>query len=285
MVAVQVERDPRTGATVVRSVAPISAPGAATGAMTTTVFDDGRKSVHAIGGGGAQPSAEELGRILNAIDGVGMTVLLDDVAMTATMAAGLEVAPDGERAGESRSAAASVNGTHRVIEVSSETGLGEGPAVAMTGGLVEPGVPLREGVGQPDATEAAAVADSETPVTLTFLGYADTDQQEAPEGVALGRDDHGGVLTVERVVIEEEEEEEVLEVPELRTDNGGPVGPVGAPEADGAFQEIQLGGSTMRLQAPGEEAQGPGDPDTPRGREHVTDTPSKPKACQCCSVM
>lgn len=277
----QVERDPRTGATVVRSVAPVSAPGAAAGTMTTTVFDDGRKSVHAIGGGGAQPSAEELGRILNAIDGVGMTVLLNDVAMTATTAAGLEVAPDGERAGESRSAAASVNATQRVIEVNGESGLGEGPAVAMPGGLVEPGVPLREGVGQPDATEA----DYKTPVTLTFLGYADTDQQEAPEAVALGRDDHGGVLTVERVVIEEEEEEEVLEVPELRTDNGGPVGPVGAPEADGAFQEIQLGGSKMRLQAPGEEAQGPGDPDTPRGREHVTDTPSKPKACQCCSVM
>uniref|UniRef100_A0A672GH39 Paralemmin n=1 Tax=Salarias fasciatus TaxID=181472 RepID=A0A672GH39_SALFA len=77
---VQVERDPKTGATVVRSVAPVSAP--AGGPNATTVFDDGRKSIHALGGSAAQPSTEELGQILSAIDGVGMKVLLEEVAVT-----------------------------------------------------------------------------------------------------------------------------------------------------------------------------------------------------------
>ncbi|TMS15525.1 Palmdelphin [Larimichthys crocea] len=49
-VAVQVERDPKTGATVVRSVAPVSAPAGAP--MATTVFDDGRKSIHCCWRGG-----------------------------------------------------------------------------------------------------------------------------------------------------------------------------------------------------------------------------------------
>ncbi|KAG7216125.1 hypothetical protein INR49_021806 [Caranx melampygus] len=47
----------------------------------TTVFDDGRKSIHAVGGTGCQPSSEELGQILSVIDGVGMTALLDEVTV------------------------------------------------------------------------------------------------------------------------------------------------------------------------------------------------------------
>ncbi|KAF3846809.1 hypothetical protein F7725_003887 [Dissostichus mawsoni] len=73
-----VERDPKTGATVIRSVAPLSSPSGA----TTTVFDDGRKSIHAVGGSGNQPSSEELGQILSIVDGVGMRVLLDEVTVT-----------------------------------------------------------------------------------------------------------------------------------------------------------------------------------------------------------
>ncbi|KAL3054269.1 hypothetical protein OYC64_006570 [Pagothenia borchgrevinki] len=78
MLSVQVERDPKTGATVIRSVAPLSSPSGA----TTTVFDDGRKSIHAVGGSGNQPSSEELGQILSIVDGVGMRVLLDEVTVT-----------------------------------------------------------------------------------------------------------------------------------------------------------------------------------------------------------
>ncbi|KAG7216127.1 hypothetical protein INR49_028975, partial [Caranx melampygus] len=79
MVTVQVEKDPKTGATVVRSVAPMSTPADAPN--ITTVFDDGRKSIHAVGGTGCQPSSEELGQILSVIDGVGMTALLDEVTV------------------------------------------------------------------------------------------------------------------------------------------------------------------------------------------------------------
>ncbi|XP_042249419.1 paralemmin-1-like isoform X2 [Thunnus maccoyii] len=80
MLAVQVERDPKTGASVVRSVAPVSSPADAP--MAATVFDDGRKSIHAIGGSGGKPSTEELGQILSVIDGVGMKVILDEVTVT-----------------------------------------------------------------------------------------------------------------------------------------------------------------------------------------------------------
>ncbi|XP_042361164.1 uncharacterized protein LOC121956833 [Plectropomus leopardus] len=81
MVAVQVERDPKTGASVIMSVAPVSEPAGAA-PMSTTIFDDGRKSIHAVGGSGIQPSTEELGQILSIVDGVGMKVLLDEVTVT-----------------------------------------------------------------------------------------------------------------------------------------------------------------------------------------------------------
>ncbi|CAL8316519.1 unnamed protein product [Arctogadus glacialis] len=268
MVAVQVEVDPRTGATVVRSVAPTSAP---VGATATTVFDDGRKTVRAIGGGGAQPSAEELGRILSAIDGVGMTVLLDDVAVTTSAASD---ADDGERS--------------RVGEAGAE----EGGGVAVTRGPGESATTVREAAAQPIVTEEAPGAgpDYETPVVLTFLGYADSDQREGPEGVALGRDDHGGVLTVERVVIDagdddDGDEEEEEEVPEPSA-NGGPAGPGGAPERDGAFQEVRLDGSVKRAPAKGAEPdEVPSEPAAPKEGSKETEVSSKPKACQCCSVM
>ena len=292
------EVDPRTGATVVRSVAPMSVSGAAgaAGAMATTVFDDGRKSVHAIGGDGAQPSAEELGRILSAIDGVGMTVLLDDVTVTTTTAAAAAVSDTGINGEHSLE---SVDASPRVVEMRGGSGGGgqvgeaaaeEGEGVAITHGLVEPTVAAREAVGQPIVTEETlgAAPDYETPVVLTFLGYADSDQQEGSEGVALGHDDRGGVLTVERVVIEagdddgdEEEKEEVLEP----SANGGPAGPAGTPERDTVFQEVRLDGSVKQSQAQGAEpAELPSDPATPSGGEE-TEGSSKPKACQCCSVM
>ena len=288
----QVEVDPRTGATVVRSVAPMSAPGAAAtaGAMTTTVFDDGRRTVHAIGGGGAQPSEEELGRILSAIDGVGMTVLLDDVAVTTTTTAASD-AVDGERSRESRPVVGSVDASPRVVEMVG--GSGGAARVGEAGAEEGGGVVVTRGVTATAEGRLGAGPDYETPVVLTFLGYADSEQREGPEGVALGRDDHGGVLTVERVVIEagddDGNEEEKEEEPERRTENGGPAGPGGAPERDGAFQEVRLDGSVKRPQA--QEAvphegpnEGPSDPPTPRGGEE-TEGSSKPKACQCCSVM
>uniref|UniRef100_A0A8C7WTK2 Paralemmin-1 n=1 Tax=Oryzias sinensis TaxID=183150 RepID=A0A8C7WTK2_9TELE len=64
MLEVQVERDPKTGVTVVRSVTPVSAPAAAPKA--TPIFDDGRKSIHTVGGSPGQPSSEELRQILSA---------------------------------------------------------------------------------------------------------------------------------------------------------------------------------------------------------------------------
>uniref|UniRef100_A0AAV2KKU0 Paralemmin n=1 Tax=Knipowitschia caucasica TaxID=637954 RepID=A0AAV2KKU0_KNICA len=82
MLAVQVEKDPKTGASIVRSVTPVS--GAAGPQVANSIFDDGRKSIHAVGGSAAQPSSEELGQILSVIDGVGMTALLGEVTVTPT---------------------------------------------------------------------------------------------------------------------------------------------------------------------------------------------------------
>ncbi|KAJ8251765.1 hypothetical protein GJAV_G00225200 [Gymnothorax javanicus] len=74
MVELQVERDLKTGATVILSVAPV-APGQ-TGAPGETVFDDGRRHVQALGG--VTPGPEELGQILDVLKGAGLQALLGD---------------------------------------------------------------------------------------------------------------------------------------------------------------------------------------------------------------
>ncbi|XP_037400489.1 paralemmin-2-like isoform X2 [Pygocentrus nattereri] len=78
---IQVERDPKTGATTIKSMAPLSS--AALDATGQAVFDDGRRTVHAVGElEGSQHSEAELSQILNAISDVGMQTILDGVAIT-----------------------------------------------------------------------------------------------------------------------------------------------------------------------------------------------------------
>ncbi|XP_064170225.1 retinitis pigmentosa 1-like 1 protein [Anguilla rostrata] len=79
VVELQVERDLKTGATVILSVAPV-APGQ-TGAPGETVFDDGCRSVQAVGGVGATPSPEELGQILDVLKGAGLQALLGETQL------------------------------------------------------------------------------------------------------------------------------------------------------------------------------------------------------------
>ncbi|KAL2101076.1 hypothetical protein ACEWY4_002837 [Coilia grayii] len=82
MLEVRVEKDLRTGATVIKSVAPLLAvdtPPDGT-ASERMVFDDGRKSIRAVSASpseAAQPSAEELGQVLHTLAEVGVPVLLE----------------------------------------------------------------------------------------------------------------------------------------------------------------------------------------------------------------
>uniref|UniRef100_A0A8C3AS34 Uncharacterized protein n=1 Tax=Cyclopterus lumpus TaxID=8103 RepID=A0A8C3AS34_CYCLU len=202
-VVVIVERDPKTGATVVRSVAPVSTPAGVP--PPTAVFDDGRKSIHAVGGSGSELSTKELGQILSIVDGVGMTALLDDFQAGAeSVDAG--GAPEGQVDGS----------TTAVGDIAGEVG------------------------------EVEDLRLEEGPVTLVFLGYTDEDQGD-------GREENGGMLIAERVIITEEGEEHVL----------GPETPASPLEG----KESREGGNGRQ------------DSSSP------SKATSKSKSCQCCSVM
>ncbi|KAM4634609.1 uncharacterized protein ACJ7VT_002090 isoform 2-T2 [Polymixia lowei] len=318
MVAVQVERDPKTGATVIRSVAPVSTP-AGTG-PATTVFDDGRKSVHAVGGSGDQPSAEELGQILSAIDGVGMKVLLDEVTITPQrVEMKTETVDDNatleEKEGKvpsrfARDALSRDNNgrLHNAGEQEEEEWEQSSMAV------------VREVAGKVDNLEERGVEYrvEEGPVTLTFLGYNDAvSGQRQDRGAGLDGEDHGGLLTVERVIITDEGEETVLgpvssgslssaSGPGLHPSDqgledsvasGGTQNKDNAADLDlgggggaakgtqeGAFQDIPLDGNGMGLNGQGEEADKSLHNSASPNRAQGEGSPKR-KTCQCCSVM
>ncbi|KAK5856710.1 hypothetical protein PBY51_008287 [Eleginops maclovinus] len=247
MLSVQVERDPKTGATVVRSVAPLSSPSGA----TTTVFDDGRKSIHAVGGSGSQPSSEELGQILSVVDGVGMRVLLDEVTVT----------PD-EVKTESEDAVKAPKG--KLLSVFSRQN--EDETLLDASRSYESDLKTQECSGskrlvQDIPGEVNNVEDlslEEGPVTLVFMGYSDQ-----------GQEDDEGPITVERVMITEEGEETVI-------------GPQTPPKESKEFQDILLEGNGAKVQ--GEEAdKGLHNSSSPSEAEGGG-TPKR-KSCQCCSVM
>lgn len=273
--AVQVERDPRTGATVVRSVAPVSAAGAP---KATTVFDDGRKSIHAVGGVGGQPSTEELGQILSAIDGVGMKALLDEVAVTPNKAETKIEDVEGSRAPEEKALSFS---TRHAVSGEDSTQLDSSRSYSVE---VEPWkedcvasmgskqdqkaedrsiTALRDIAGEVGNLEEQSL--EEGPVTLLFLGYTDATTE------AHDQEDHGGMITVERVMITEDGEEHVI----------GPE----ASAKDEVFQDVPLEGNG----AAGVKVQG-GEGEKELHNSSVARSadgggPSKRKTCQCCSVM
>ncbi|XP_044038515.1 paralemmin-1-like isoform X2 [Siniperca chuatsi] len=277
--AVQVERDPKTGATVVKSVAPVSTPAGARTA--TTVFDDGRKSIHAVGGVGGQPSTEELGQILSAIDGVGMKVLLDEVTVTPNKAETKIESVDANRAPEEKVLSFSTRhamsegddtqlDSSRSYNLKAKLGI-EDCAGSM--GNKEDKKEDRSIVAARDiAGEVSNIKDlrlEEGPVTLVFLGYSDatTDQGH-------GQEDHEGMLTVERVIITEEGEEHVLG-PETSA----------SPQAEKESQVLQ----DIPLDGNGAGVQGEGGDKVLHNSSSCSvaegEGTSKRKTCECCSVM
>ncbi|XP_033983048.1 uncharacterized protein LOC117480012 [Trematomus bernacchii] len=271
MLSVQVERDPKTGATVIRSVAPLSSPSGA----TTTVFDDGRKSIHAVGGSGNQPSSEELGQILSIVDGVGMRVLLDEVTVTPE-----EVKMKNEDANKApkgkllsvfsrQNEEETPQDTSRSYEFDLKTQECSGNKEVDRSNTfdlktqecsgnkeVDRSNKLRDIPGEVDNVEDLNL--EEGPVTLVFMGYSDQSQEEDE-----------GPITVERVMINEEGEETVL-------------GPQTPQKESKEFQDIPLDGNGVKVQ--GEEAdEGLHDSSSPSIAEGGG-TPKR-KSCQCCSVM
>ncbi|XP_068593139.1 paralemmin-1-like isoform X2 [Cebidichthys violaceus] len=275
MLAVQVERDPKTGATVVRSVAPVSSPAGAPTA--TTVFDDGRKSIHAVGGSGSQPSTEELGQILSFVDGVGMKVLLDEVALTPNQEEMEMERVDASRAPKGQVVSFS---TRRLVSKEDDTQLDSSRSDDLE---AEPGIEeCSASMGQEEdnkedgsimavrdiAGEVGNVEDlrlEEGPVTLVFLGYTDGDQ-------GGGQEDHEGMLTAERVIITEEGEEHVL----------GPETSASPQEGKESrlFHDVPLDGTGA-----GVEVQGQNGDDGRQNSSSPSKATSKRKTCRCCSVM
>ncbi|KAL6103441.1 uncharacterized protein ACO6RY_02842 [Pungitius sinensis] len=271
MLAVQVERDPKTGATAIRSVAPVSK------AHGEAIFDDGRRRIHAVGGSGSQPSTKELGHILSIVDRVGVKALLDDVAL----------APIQEEA-ETQSGEASTGPGHQVVSFSTlcaplkedNTQFGSSRGHGL---VAEPGMELRSTSMGPKedkkgdlrissprdiAGEVGNVEElrlDDGPVTLVFLGYTDGDQGD-------GREDPEGMLTAERVIITEEGEEHVLGSETSASPQEG--------RESHVIQDVPLDGDGAGMEVQ-EEAGDNGWQTSASGGKATT----KPKRCQCCSVM
>ncbi|XP_022052148.1 uncharacterized protein LOC110952752 [Acanthochromis polyacanthus] len=283
MLAVQVERDPKTGATVVRSVSPVSAPAGVPKA--TAIFDDGRKSIHAVGGPVGQPSPEELGQILNVIDGVGIKVLLDEVRVVPNTeeikSDAVEDYGDAEEKvpsfadmseeddGDNEQSGSSISDHEEAELMIEKSAVEEGNTDDETLMVV-----------QADAERVDHIEDErleEGPVTLMFLGYTDaTNSQE----------DQEGEITVERVIITEDGEEHVIG-PETSAPLQSPLDQVeeqGARKEDKVLHDIPLdeNGAGVKVQA--EEGDAKLDISSSPSKTDGDDTPKR-KTCQCCSVM
>lgn len=285
MVAVQVERDPKTGASIVRSVAPVSEPAGAT-PMATAVFDDGRKSIHAFGGSGSQPSSEELGQILSIVDGVGMKVLLDEVTVTPNepeiKIENVDAAPQEKVLSFS---------THYDVSKEDDAPLESSKSYDSEAELEEEDCAVNLGNEEDQKEDRVEVRDiagevenvedlklEEGPVTLVFLGYADADQAQSQE------DRDSSMITVERVMITEDGEEHVIgpETSASETSASETSAATQAEKEAKVFQEVPLDGNGVKVQ--GEEGdKGLHNSSPPAAAEGGGTT--KRKTCQCCSVM
>lgn len=280
----QVERDPKTGNTIVTSVTPV--PAAAGAPKATTVFDDGRKSIHAVGGIGDQPSTEELGQILSVIDGIGMKVLLDNVSVSPSVAEAKNEQMGSNRVPESKGL--SVTNHHAISEennmqVGSFRSYNLDPQLLRVScaASMENKADKREDrsikadeniIGDTANKEVQSLEDG--PVTLVFMGYRDSIGEEVH-----GQEGDEGMLTVERVIITDDGEEHILgpeTLPESLKDSDDPV-----------FQEVPLGkngAAGVKVQ----EEEGVKDlhkSSSPRKEGKMGDGTSKSKKCQCCTVM
>lgn len=280
-VAVQVERDHKTGASIVRSVAPVSTLAGAPTA--NTVFDDGRKSIHAVGAVGGQPSTKELGQILSAIDGVAMEVLLDEVTVTPNKLETKIEKVEANKAPEGKGLSFSTHhATSKEDKKQSDSSrsynleLGREDCNVSIGNKEERKEDRSMMVAGDIAGQVDKVDDQrleEGPVTLVFMGYTD-----ATADGGQSQEDYDGMITVERVLITDDGEEHVL----------GPETPA-APQAgkesqDQVFQDVPLEGNGAGVKVQGEEddkgLHNSCSPSTTKGEG----TPKR-KTCQCCSVM
>ncbi|KAM9391725.1 uncharacterized protein KZ484_003257 [Pholidichthys leucotaenia] len=287
MLAVQVEKDPKTGATAVRSVAPMSTPDGAPKA--TVVFDDGRRSIRTIGRSAGQPSTEELGHILSVIDGVGMKILLDEVEVTPN-----KTETKTDNVGASRGPTENIQSLtscsiplkehNRQLDRFRSTHLEKNVSVGNTGNITMT-------QGRKDAEKMEVIADEmleEGPVTLMFMGYTDAEQ-------GCSQEDMDSMITVERVIITEDGEEHVLG-PDMPVSHQSPLEQKveqesGKQSQEEVFRDTPLGGSGgAAVNVQEEEGDvGPLNPSTPNtdtikntaGAEGTT----KAKTCQCCSPM
>lgn len=289
----QVEKDPKTGATVVRSVAPMSTPADAPN--ITTIFDDGRKSIHAVGGTGCQPSSEELGQILSVIDGVGMTALLDEVTVVPTSDTEMKT----EHVEASRIPEEKVVSfpSHHAMSKEDDMQLdstrsydleaelrGEDCAVSVEN--EEDEKENRRITAFRDIEEVENVEDQrleDGPVTLLFLGYADATTSQGDS-----QEDDEGMLTVERVIITEDGEEHVLG-PETPDSSPSTLDQEAKEEAgkesiDEAFQDVPLDGNGTGVKVQDQEANKELHKSSSPNTEVGEGTPKR-KTCQCCSVM
>lgn len=280
MLAVQVERDPKTGATIVRSVTPVS--DLADPQTAATVFDDGRKSIHAVGAGAsaAQPSSEELGQILSAIDGVGMTALLDDVTISPT--------PKTTKGNDTKGAPEKVPTNNQAIS-SKNSSVGfhlkeKGATGSMTKTIDTS--EIRQKTLVADSSPKVEVAESEMlcegPVTLMFMGYTDGRSEEETLGA---EEEPQGMLTAERVIITDDGEELVLgqesAAPPLKPPENLPVKDSAKESLDKkAFQDVPLDGKNERAPEKDEEK-------GQKKSDSIAEAQGKPKrkTCQCCTVM
>ncbi|XP_061555964.1 uncharacterized protein LOC133414548 [Phycodurus eques] len=265
MLTVQVERDPKTGATVGKSVAPMSTP--ASGTMAITVFDDSRKSIRAVDGSGYHPSPEELAKILSVIDGVGMQVMLDEVTVTPNEAEPQLVNTEVNRVPvkEMKAHVNQPGSKENYMPLNSHTS--PNSEAQLTTEVTSSSMRLEEDanvmVVRDTAGKEVTMEDrdlEESPITLVFLGYTDsTNTQE-----------DSNMLTAERVIITEDGEEHSA------TDQE-----VGKESQSEMYQDIPLKEKDQTSQVQEDHANK--ESSSPAVEERKG--PSKHKTCQCCSVM
>uniref|UniRef100_A0A3B3I6P2 Paralemmin n=1 Tax=Oryzias latipes TaxID=8090 RepID=A0A3B3I6P2_ORYLA len=252
MLEVQVERDPKTGVTVVRSVTPVSAPAAAPKA--TPIFDDGRKSIHTVGGSPGQPSSEELRQILSVADGFGMKVLLDEVAASPHEAQlkTLDVESSRVHVEKVLKRKKHMEAKQKIEKEPLNVGYEENQTTTV---VIDNEVKL-------DSQNL-----EENPVTLLFLGYADDPDDPSQE-------DPEGMITVERVMITEDGEETLL----------GHETPSSLQSASGQEAEQECDTETPVQNPPNaaEDERGVG---IKPPKEEEEACKGKQKTCKCCSVM
>ncbi|XP_062386917.1 nucleolin-like [Sardina pilchardus] len=324
---VRVERDLRTGATVVKSVAPLP-PGDPPGVtpMETVVFDDGRKCVRAVSGGpsGAQSeaSAEDLDRVLNTLDEVGVPVLLEARGLVAPSVEGLggreeaeveEEELEEEEEEEEDTEEETLDPKEDSVNMREES-VGDADGVWEKGESAdEKVIDTEEEEEEEEEEEAFRPEEGLDPITLTFLGFS-----QAASEPGQGNEDDGSLVRVERVLIheysdEDEEDEEGWEGEEhhqyhqlaspdmdnshastsavVGTEGAETEGELGRGEGavekeslDDVFQDVTLDDAqTSAAQEPESQPPALTSSGEPSRAEGVGSP--KHKTCQCCSVM